>query len=203
MRENDQIKLRAKRLPQDLEWVPPTGICLVKPNTVYGPVGCAEFRVEDLMLDKIVANLQRYFKRMPTHVRVRVTDSWLKLKDSLERLPRMKHNLMKMKLADLPRISVAPEQELPDEYSFIAEDNEERPEIEGELYQEGIFDSNIREGLDVVIYTESLEERPWLGVVNSILDDKKFIIHWYKRHGKSTKFHAMEKSDGTPYVSEQ
>ena len=86
------------------------------------------------MLDKIVANLQKYFTRMPTHVRVRVADSWLKLKNSLERLPKMEHNLMKM--TDLLKISVTPEQKLPVEYSFIAEENEERPKIEEELYEE-------------------------------------------------------------------
>ena len=197
-KEKKEIKLRAKRLPQDLEWVPPTGICLVQPNTVYDPVGCAEFRVENLMLSKIVANLQKYFKRMPTHVRVKVADSWLKLKDSLERIPRMQENLTKMKLADLPKISMELEQELPDEYSFAADDDDERPEIEGDVYEEGLFETYIRVGLDVVIYTESREERPWIGRVARILEDKKFDIHWFRRNGKGTKFHAMFNPDGTP-----
>ena len=60
------------------------------------------------MLPKIVANLERYFKRMPTPVRVKVTNSWLKLKEKLERTPKMMANLPKMKIADLPKISSEP-----------------------------------------------------------------------------------------------
>ena len=66
----------------------------MKRNTVYEPVGSANFRLEDSMLDKILANLSSYVKRMPTYIRVRVTESWLKLNDSLERLPGMKDDLM-------------------------------------------------------------------------------------------------------------
>ena len=79
MRETEEDKARVKRISQDLEWVPPIGIHLMKRNTVYEPVGSANFRFEDLMLDKILANLSSYVKRMPTYIRVRVTESWLKL----------------------------------------------------------------------------------------------------------------------------
>merc|ERR1712183_1117196 len=60
----------------------------------------------------------------------------------------------------------------------------------------------IRVGLDVIIYTESREERPWIGRVARILEDKKFYIHWFRRNGKGTKFHAMFNPDNTPYISE-
>ena len=158
--------------------------------------------MEDLSLDKIVANLEKYFRRMPYHTRVAVTNSWMKVKEGLEKLPRMKDNLPKLKLTDLPKLSDIPDEVLPDEYSFIDDCNEVGPEIEGDFYQEGLFDSNIREGLDVVIYTRSPQERPWVGRVLNILLDKKFSIHWFERHGKSGKFHAMENPDGTPYASE-
>ena len=46
-------KMRCKRLPQDDEWEPPTGIRLVKPNTPYDPVPSADFRVDELMLPKL------------------------------------------------------------------------------------------------------------------------------------------------------
>ena len=84
--EGKVTKLRCKRLPQDEEWLPPTGIRLVQANTPYDPVGSAEFRVQDLLLPKIMENLEKYFRRMPTHVRVKVGDSWGRLKDSLERM---------------------------------------------------------------------------------------------------------------------
>ena len=193
-------KLRAKRLPQDEDWVPPTGMRIVQPNTPYNPVGSAEFRVEGLLLPKIVENLQKYFKRMPTHIRVRVDDSWRRLKDSLERLPRMQENLPRMRLQELPKIPAKPAPKLPDEFSFV-EDDVELPEIVGDVFEEGLFDSNICEDLDVVVYTEVKEGRPWLGRIKEVLEEKQFIIQWYQRQGRSTKFHAMFNSNKTPYLS--
>ena len=197
-KENGQVKLRCKRLPQDLNWLPPTGIRIVQPDTVYEPVGCAQFRTETLLLPKIVANLEKYFRRMPTALRVKVTDSWLKLKDKLERVPKMQNNLPKMKIFDLPKMPTVPTQvALPDEYSYIVDNEEDGPEIEGDVFEEGLFAC----GLDVVIYSECRDERPWLGRVEQILDEKRFVIHWFRRHGKSSKFHAMM-NDGKPYLSE-
>ena len=69
-------KLRVKRLPQDEEWLPPTGIKLLKDNFPVGPVPVADFRIENLHLSKVAENLTKYFKRMPTHVRVIVDHSW-------------------------------------------------------------------------------------------------------------------------------
>ena len=196
------MKLRCKRLPQDLTWLPPTGLRLIQPAAIYTPVGCAEFRVDSLLLPKIVANLERYFKRMPTPVRVRVAASWLKLKEKLEKVPKMQANLPKMKISELPTIPREPAQvALPDEYSYIVDDEEDGPEIEGDVYEEGLFASFIRENLDVVIYSDSREERPWLGRVSQILEGNRFLIHWYKRNGKSSKFHATY-SGGEPYVTE-
>ena len=194
-------KLRAKRLPQDEIWVPPTGIRLVQPGVPYDPVGSADFRVEELELPKIVGDLQKYFRRMPTHIRVMVNDSWSRVVERLERLPRMRENLPKMKLHDLPKIPATSQAILPDEFSFV-EDDENLPEIVGDVFEEGLFDSNIREGLDVVVYSTIKEDRPWVGRVKTILEDSKFVIHWYQRQGKSNKFHAMFNGDKTPYVTE-
>ena len=65
-----------------------------------------------------------------------------------------------------------------------------------------MFNSCIEVGLDVAVYTKSRLDRPWLGRVLTILENQKFVIHWFRRHGKSSKFHAMANPDGTPYVSE-
>ena len=147
VKEGKVIKLRAKRLPQDEEWVPPTGIRIVQPNVPYDPVGAADFRITELCLPKIVENLQKYFRRMPTHVRVRViADSWGRIRESLQSLPRKSENLPKMKIKDLPKIPMETEPNLPDEFSFI-EDDDLLPEIVGEVFEEGLFDSNICKGL--------------------------------------------------------
>ena len=77
-------KLRLKRLPQDEDWLPPTGIQLIKPNIQFDPVGSSEFRVLSLNLDKVLHDLQKYFKRMPPPDRVSVSNSWDRLKEALE-----------------------------------------------------------------------------------------------------------------------
>ena len=135
-KENNQVKLRVKRLPQDVDWLPATGIRLYEPSSsVFEPVPVAEFRVEDLLLSKIIANLEKYLRRMPTHIRCRVADSWMRLKENLEKLPRMKNNLPQMKLETLPKLTVESAEELPDEYSFIEIDRQEYPAIEGDVYE--------------------------------------------------------------------
>ena len=65
-----------------------------------------------------------------------------------------------MKMSSLPRLSLAVEQELPDEYSFLEEEGQEGPEIEGDIYEEGLFNSFAEVGLDVVVYTETKSESP-------------------------------------------
>ena len=102
---------------------------------MFEPVPVAEFRVEDLLLSKIIANLEKYLRRMPTHIRCRVADSWMRLKENLEKLPRMKNNLPQMKLETLPKLTVESAEELPDEYSFIEIDRQEYPAIEGDVYE--------------------------------------------------------------------
>ena len=195
-------KMRCKRLPQDDEWEPPTGIRLVKPNTPYDPVPSADFRVEELMLPKIMENLQKYFRRMPTHVRVQVGNSWERVKTKLESLPRKQKNLPKMKLLDLPKAGTEPQPELPDEYSYLEDDVNELPEIIGDVFEENLFDANIRKDLDVVVYSDCEADRPWVGRITEVLEGRRFNINWYQRQGKSLKFHAMLNSDKTAYVSE-
>ena len=137
---------------------------------------------------------------MPYHVRVRVNDSWSRLREKLENLPRMQENLQKMRLQSLPKQAVQPEPSLPDEYNFVVE-NEALPEIVGDVFEEGLFDSNISIDQDVVVYTECKEGRPWIGRVKEIIQDRKFMIQWYQRQGKSYRFVASFNSDKTSYLS--
>ena len=75
------------------------------------------------------------------------------------------------------------------------------PEIVGDVFEENLFDSNICKDLDIVVYTECTEGRPWVGRVTEVLVERKFFIQWYQRQGKSLKFHAMFNSDKSPYIS--
>ena len=47
---------------------------------------------------------------MPYHTRVAVTKSWMKDKEGLERLPRMKDNMPNLKLTELPKLSDIPDE---------------------------------------------------------------------------------------------
>ena len=146
VKEGKKTKLRAKRLPQDQEWFPPTGIELIQQNIPFDePVRSSGFRVEDLNLPKVLWDLQKYFKRMPTHLRVSISSSWNKLKETLEGLPRMQNNLPPMKLSDLPKMQLNLAPVLSDEFDFVDDDPNDLPVIKGNVCEEGLFNSNIRE----------------------------------------------------------
>ena len=203
VKEDGITKLRVKRLPQDDVWLPPTGIELIKRNMSFDPVGSSEFRVETLNFPKVMSDLMKYFKTMPTTVRVSVSDSWFRLKEFLENLPRRRRNLPTMKITGLPRQAVISNAviQLPDEYEFVTSDREELPVISGKVCEFGLFDTAVKVGLDVVVYTESTIGRPWVGRVCEVFDNKMFSIQWFDRQGKSTTFRAMKKPDKSPYLS--
>ena len=203
-KENNQTKLRAKSLPQDKTWIPDAGIRLLKENSTFDdPVGVADFRVEKLELAKVSRDLLKYFKRMPPNTRAKVSADWDLLIDQLESLPGKQHNLPKMRLETLPRMIAAPEPDLPDEYEFVEEN--ELPPLIGDVYHEeaedGSFDTNIVVGMDVIVYTQSQEKRPWCGRVLEIMPRNLFRIQWFGRRGRGNKFHAQTNKDGTPYTT--
>ena len=202
-KEDNMTKLRAKPLPQDDKWIPDSGIRLLKENSTFeDPVDVADFRIDKLELPKVYRDLIKYFKRMPTSVRVKVSTSWDHLRDQLESLPVRQHNLPKMRLETLPKMRIT-EPRLPDEYEFVEES--EIPQLIGEKYPEealdGVFDNNIIVGMDVVVYTKSQEKRPWVGRVLEVLEGKKFKIHWFGRRGRGNKCHAFSKSDRSEILS--
>lgn len=199
-KEDGQVRMRVKRLPQDSVWEPSTGIKLLKQTLSYEPVGCADFRVAELELPKVVANLEKYFKRFPTHTRHLVSDSWLRLREKLERLPKMQMNFPPLKLSNIPDMSER-EVTLPEEYEFIVTGDQDGPMIDGEMYEDGLFKSAIQIGLDVVVYTTNTIGLPWVGRVSKILDENCFEIHWFQRNGKSNRFRSMHNSDGSPFLS--
>ena len=205
VKDNETVKMRAKHLPQDVEWTPPTGIRLVKDGVDFGPVGADDFRIEKLDMPHVYRDLYKYFKRLPMHLRVKVSSSWDALRDTLESLPGRRDNLEKMKISDLPRQSLSTTPALPEEFQFVQE--RDVPALRGDIFpislEEGDFDEEIFEGLDVVCYTRSKAQRPWLGRVTQVLPGQKFVINWYARKkGNSNHFFSMEENN-KPYCSVQ
>ena len=204
--EDGRTAFRGKLYPQDTEYGPKTGIQLIKGGTVFDPVGPADFRIEKLELDKVFKSLQNYFNMMPPELRNKVSSSWEALRKTLESLPNRKDNLLKMKIADLPKQSVDDVPVMPDHYALFVND-EACPELLGERIPEnasdGNFSSEMTENADVVVYTRSKQNRPWVGRVLQSLHDNKFTVQWYKRRGRGNTFHAMVNSDGSPVLSQQ
>lgn len=201
VQEGGVTKLRAKRLPQDNVWLPPTGIELIKQGIAYDPVKCADFRVESLNLEKVTSDLIKYFKTMPATVRTLVSDSWCRLRETLEGLPKKQKNIPPMKITDLPRISCASMVNLPDEYDFVISDRADLPEISGQVCEVGLFDTAVRVGLDVVVYTREVKGRPWVGRITKVNSNKTFEIQWFDRKGKGCTFRSMKTPDNEPYTT--
>ena len=202
VKEDGVTKMRVKPLPQDTEWLPPTGMRIIKSDIKFEPVPCADFRIENLYLDKVVHDLQRYFSRMPTQIRVNVARSWFRLKESLENLPKKRKFLPPMKIVDLPKLEPELTPTLPDEYAFVLDEMEEVPQLVGHICEMGLFDNNVKVGSDVVVYTRSKIGRPWTGRIVEILPNKRFVINWYEREGKSLKFRSMKQGKSDLYTSE-
>ena len=205
VKESEFVKMRAKHLPQDVEWTPSTGIRLVKEGVVFEPVGASEFRIDKLDLTHVFRDLLKYFQRLPMPLRVKVSSSWDALRDTLENLPGKMMNLEKMKIADLLKQPISVPSSVPEEFQFVQD--KEIPALRGDIFpeslDEGDFQDEIMEGLDVVCYTRSKAKRPWVGRVTEVVPGQKFVINWYARkRGNLNTFHSMEVS-GQPYLSVQ
>ena len=74
-KKDGSVKLRCKKLPQDLEWKPPTGIQLIKNDIDFVPVPAEQFRVEDLKLYEIFKSLNRYLGTMGNDEKLKVSKS--------------------------------------------------------------------------------------------------------------------------------
>ena len=205
-KEAGKAILRAKLYPQDTEYGPKTGIQLLKENIEFDPVGPAEFRIHKLELDKVFLSLQKYLSTMPPRLRIEVSSSWEALRKTLESLPGRKENLLKMKIAELPKQAAMETPVLPDHFAQFVDD-EDAPILTGQIVPEeitdGDFDDEVSENMDVVVYTKSKYNRPWVGRVQKCMPGRKFIVQWYKRRGRGTTFHAMVNPDGSPVLSEQ
>ena len=197
------VKLFGKKLPQDTQMVPRSGIKVIRDNIVFDAVGAAEYRVESIKFDEILRGLQVYLAKVPQKERILISSSWDKLRDSIECLPNRSKNFPKMKLDELPQ-QPAEVMQVPD---YLLVDEDEGMELTGHKYpeqvDEGDLDSDLEVGMDVAIYTDEQRGRPWVGRVLSLLDDKRFIVQWFTRKTiRSTTFQALTNSDGSPNISE-
>ena len=127
-------------------------------------------------------------------MRMKVSTSWDALRETLEKLPAKRMNLETMKITDLPKQTEHEQPTVPEEFQHVYE--KEIPDLKGEIFpqslDEGKFEDEIMEGLDVCCYTRSKAKRPWLGRVKEVLPGGKFVINWYaRRKGNINKFHAM------------
>ena len=203
--ESGNVKFRGKLLPQlpDTELYPRSGIRLVKENTTFEPVGVADYRVEDIKFDDIFKGLNRFSAKLPLEKKMQVMSSWENLRRLLESLPSTQNNFPKLKLGDLPKQRIVNEVQIPD-YLKDKIDAVENT-LTGELYPEEAGEGNLAEidsGTDVVVYTDEVGTRPWVGRVTQLLAGQKFEIHWFRRKsGRGSTFHAMKNQLGYPALS--
>ena len=201
-RENGDVKLRAKRLPQHTVLVPKSGIRLMKDGHCLEKIGPADFRVEKIKFDAIMRGVNIHLSKLPLERRMSITASWDRLRKRLEDLPRKCHGFPKMDLSIFPKQSSVITQ-IPEHLQVRTD----VPPLTGQFYQEEITDGSIDDevavNMDVCIYTSTRKWRPWLGRVVKVLENKMFLMQWYKRKSsQSSVFTAVVNSDGSPYINE-
>ena len=205
-KENGVVKFRAKRFPQfsDMEYEPRAGIRLLKENTQFYPVEAAEFRTDELPFEKIRRTVSIVTSKMPLLEKMKITESWDRLRKKLENVPLMRKNLRKMLLTDLPKQEGTVAPGIP-EFLLDADDgNVISGDLHDESVHEGSFDDDdICVDMDICVYTDSKKGRPWVGRVKEMLPGGKFIIHWFERKsGRGNRYTAMFNQDGTPNILE-
>ena len=201
--DNGVVNLRAKKFPQNSEWHPEEGIQLLKDDINYEPVAPAEFREEDLNLEKVLTDLRKiYLPLVPEKDQKKVSDSWEKLVSTLERVP--KKQLPSMKIMEIMKQSPCDPPGIPDIIHEFQE-KETPPALVGEHRPPVVVESNFVEewkvGMNVVILTSCKRNRPWVGRVVKIISASEFQIQWFERRNRSNTFWASTNKDGSPYVS--
>ena len=200
--EDGKAKLRAKKLPQDVQLVPRAGIRLLKEGHPFGPIGIAEFRIEKVKFDQILKGLRIFMANLSLEVKMSIETSWSRLRKTLECLPNRAAELEKMSLESLPKqYEVVPT--VPD-HLIAANDI---PPLRGDLYPEEIEDGHLEDevtiNMDVCVFTTDQRWRPWLGRIVKILANRRFVLQWYARKStRSLVFKAMTLPDGSPSLAE-
>ena len=102
------IKFFGKKLPQDTQLVPRSGIRLTEDNIDFDDgVGAAEYRLEVVKFDEILRGIHLYVSKLPLQEKMVILTSWDRLRDNLESLPRRSAGFPRMRLLDLPQQQLA------------------------------------------------------------------------------------------------
>ena len=201
-KESGEVRFRYKKLPQDPEYGPKSGLMLVKDTFhLQEPVPVADLRLEKLELDKLLRNLEPFFKTIPLPEQMGVRSKWEQLKKSLEALPAQSNTFEKMEISTLPKNTPRPE-------SGNLDDTQNQEEIRGRYHHEYVDDGDLQEelqdGTDVCIYTASKRSRPWVGrVLKTYPEEGEFEVQWYEKDksSKHGRYIAMTYPNDAPYVS--
>ena len=154
---------RAKRLPQHTVLVPRPGILLLSENIVFTQVNLAAFRTSEIPFDSILKTVRIISSRLPLQARMALQSSWDRTRQKLEKMERQSHLVEKMDFESFPRLQQR--EELPPLADILLEPLDE-PVITGNVRDEAIEDGEIEEieeGCDVVVYTNTMSKRPWVG----------------------------------------
>lgn len=195
---------RAKKYPQNEEWIPEGGIKLLKDNVEFTSVEASDFRVDTLHLDKVFSDLYtKYFPTLELKDRKEAEASWERLRTVLENLPKRRKNLAPMRILSFPKQIAATPTSLPHYLEPFM--NEAVPELCGEKCivepTDSQFQTEIKSGMDIAVYTASKKDRPWLGRVLTVMEDGlSFEVQWFKRRNKGLTFHALHNKDGSKYT---
>ena len=102
-KEAGLVRFRCKKLPQSPEYGPPGGLKLIKDGVKLEPIGAADFRIEQLELDKMLRNFEVVFEHLELEDKMNVMGSWNSVRKDLQALPFRMDGMEKMDLESLPR----------------------------------------------------------------------------------------------------
>ena len=195
-REDGKVKFRAKRLPQDSSLEPRCGIRLLQDEIEFIPVGSADFRVENIPFARIKKTISIIAAKLTLVDKIKLQESWDRLEESLHSVASRRERLRHMNLLDLPKQATSGI-----EVSCELIEDVDSNAISGDMYDECIEEGSLEEiveNIDVCVYTESNQGRPWVGRVKEMLPGGRFVIHWFGRKaGRGHVFKGLRNSDGT------
>ena len=204
--EDSKVYFRGKVLSTDDKWHPKVGIqLLVKDPKLSDKIEASEFRFEQVKMKTILDDIQtKYLPMLRTKKQQETEASWKALDQTFQKLERERKSLKTLSFSDLPKYSVPPS---PDSSGLVLKTHENTTPMWGTFYPDVVLDGDVHSdaklGLDVIIYTESKANRPWVGVIHSISDDKQtYSIHWYKRAPGGGVRYKQEIRKGAAYLTD-
>ena len=203
--EDSQVCFRGIVLSTDDKWYPPKGIKLLDDEAnLSDSIEAAEFRFDHKKMKNILDDIEsRYLPTLDQEKRQEVHASWIALDQTFQQLEKKRKSLKTLSFSDLPKYVPPPAPNLSEP---LVKDYENIPQLWGTFHADEVLDGNVETdakiGLDVIVYTHSKVNRPWVGVIKSIDDkEKNYSVQWYKRApGGGVRFKPDMKGE-TAYVS--